>query len=103
MAEIVTGPESGTTGAQASASKSGNSSGNGSAVPVDALVWPSRNLNFGFLPTGITTRGVMDVAVMGAAIMFGIIGFYLLVRPDISKILNKAVSAIGPAAEAAAV
>lgn len=75
-----------------------------SAVPVDALVWPSKTIAIGgILPTGITTRGIMDVAVMGAAIFFGILGFYLLVRPDISKILNKAVSAIGPAAEAAAV
>lgn len=80
------------------------SNSSASAVPVDSLVWPSKTIAIGgILPTGITTRGIMDLAVMGAAIFFGILGFYLLVRPDISKILNKAVSAIGPAAEAAAV
>lgn len=75
----------------------------GNAIPVDSLVWPSKNISLGFLPTGITTRGIIDVAVMGAAILFGIMGFYLLVRPDISKLFNKAMQVVGPAAETAAV
>lgn len=73
------------------------------AAPVSTLVWPSKNLSFGFLPTGITTRGMYDLMVMSAALLFGILGFYLLVRPDIGKIMNSTVQSLAPAAEMAMV
>lgn len=85
---------------QAAASKNAT----GAAGPsVDSLVWPSRQITLGPITTPLSTRGIMDIAVMGAAIMFGLLGFYLLVRPDLSRILNQTVSTATKVGETAAI
>lgn len=54
------------------------------------LVWPTSKLP-GFLGgVGLTTRGVLDVAIVLLAIFLGTIGVIMLMKPDFQRLLSAA-------------
>ena len=75
----------------------------GSGAAQSNLVWPSGS--FSFLPFGLASipkRDVFDAAMMGVAIMLGIVGIVLVTRQDFGKISAKLLASAKTAATVAA-
>lgn len=83
-------------------SNSGGQAGSGTSIMGQSgNVWPSRPLSLGPLGFG-NTRFWLDFMVGGFAVLFGIIGLMILIKPDLNRLFNNLKDTIGPAAETAA-
>jgi len=63
--------------------------GKGASAAGDGIVWASTQLAIGPWKLPITTRGLKDAGVIGAAVVIGILGIVLMSKQDISKLAGK--------------
>lgn len=73
----------------------GSGSQPGTSSPGGAYVWSDDTLKVGPIDTGIHTRVLKDIAVVGISVALLITGLILIAKPDLSQ-LAKSATAILP-------